>query len=202
MKGLLLLFSMLLVSMTCFAQADNKIKIEQADQSDAEVYKIEYVNKVSFITLNASYDNYGKPAFGLTYGVMKRFGWYASVMTNFNFKGLSTDYSCDSKFFVGDDYPMYTGKDNYTSLSAMGGFLCYLNRFFSVRAGAGFGAKVLSYELKDKKQVKNTAESALGVDVSAGAMFRYKRLLVSLDCVTTNFKYYEARLGVGINYKR
>ena len=202
MKRILLISAMLFLSMMCFAQEDQKIKVEQDSQSDVEIYKIEYVQSIGFVTLNASYNNYGKPSFGLTYGVMKRFGWYASVMTNFNFKGLSTDYSCDSKFFVGDDYPMYTGKDNYTSLSAMGGFVYYLNMFFSVRAGVGFGARVLSYELLDKKYVKNTAESAVGVDLSAGAMFRFKKLMLSLDCVTTNFKYYEARLGVGLNYKK
>ena len=188
MKRLLLLASLYFLSVMCFRQA--------------EIRKIENVQKIGFVTLNAAVDNYGKPSFGLTYGQMKRFGWFASVMTNFNFKGLKTDYECNEKFFVGDDYPMYTGKDNFSSFSAMGGFIYYLNRFLSVRAGVGFGAKVLSYELVDKKQVKNTAESAMGVDLSAGAMFRYNHLLLSVDCVTTNFKYFEARLGVGINYKK
>ena len=188
MKKTILLLPLLLLTMMSFGQA--------------EIHKIENVQKIGFVTLNASMNNYSEPSFGLTYGQMRRFGWFASVMTNFNFKGLSTDYECNDKFFVGDDYPMYTGKDNYTSLSVMGGFVYYLNRFLSVRAGVGYGARVLSYELEDTKQVKNISESAVGVDLSGGLMLRYNYLLLSVDCVTTNFKYFEARLGLGFNYKK
>lgn len=201
MKRLVLVL-LLLLAMVARAQEDNDRKVLQDNQGNVEVYKIENVQKIGFVTLNVSYDNYGKTAFGLTYGVVKRYGWYASIMTNFNFKGFHTDYDCNADFFVGPDYPMYTGKDNFTSFSAMGGFMYYVNRFLYLRAGVGFGAKILSYELNNKKQVKNTTESAMGIDLSAGAVFHFKKLLLSLDCVTTNFKYYEARLSFGINYKR
>ena len=201
MKRLVLILLML-SAIFVQAQEDNERRVLQDSRDNAEVYRIENIHKIGFLTLNASYDNYGKTAFGLTYGVVKRYGWYASVMTNFNFKGFQTDYNCDADFFVGPDYPMYTGKDNYTSFSAMGGFMYSLNRLLYLRAGVGFGAKILSYELNNKKQVKNATESAMGVDLSVGAVFRFKKIMLSLDCVTTNGKYYEARLGLGINYKR
>ena len=173
----------------------------QEDQSGVEIYKIRNIWKIGFVSANASLDNYGKTAFGLTYGQVKKYGYFATVMTNFNFDGFKSEYECGDDLLINGYYPEYT-KENFMSFSILGGFVYRLNGFFYLRTGAGFGAKVLSYNMIDDKRVRNIDTSAIGVDLLVGTMFCYRRMLVSLDCVTTNFKYVEGRIGIGIYYKR
>ena len=154
----------------------------------------------SFLTLNASYNNYGKLAYGLTIGSMKKMGWFVSVMSNFNFKGLSTDKECGNDFLVDGYYPFYTGKQVYTSISATGGVMFKLVDELALKVGVGYGVRNAAYEMTDGKYVKNTDVSTAGMEVSVGAHYKIKKFIVSLDCVTTNFKVFEAKLGIGMGY--
>ncbi len=158
------------------------------------------IESYSFLTLNASYNNYGKLQYGLTFGSMKKMGWFGSLMTNFNFKGLSTEYQCGNDFLVDGKYPLYTGKEVYSSISAIGGVMFRITDPIALRVGAGFGMRSYAYEMVDGKYVKNTDISTTGLEVSVGAHYKYKKLVVSLDFVTTNFKYYEAKIGIGMGY--
>ena len=147
-----------------------------------------------------SYNNYGKLAYGVTLGSMKKMGWFVNVMSNFNFKGLSADYECNNDFLVDGNYPFYTGDEYYTSLSAIGGVMFRITDPIALRIGVGYGMRNLTYKLTDDKMVKNTEVSAAGIDVSVGAHYRIKKFIVSLDFVTTNFKCFEAKLGLGMGY--
>lgn len=157
-------------------------------------------NSYSLLTLNVSYNNYGKLAYGVTLGSMKKMGWFVSFMSNFNFKGLQTDFECDKDFLVDGYYPFYTGNEYYTSLSAIGGVMFRIIDPIALRVGVGYGMKTLSYEMTDGKYVKNSDVSTAGIEVSAGAHYRFKKFIVSLDFVTTNFKCFEAKLGLGMGY--
>lgn len=154
----------------------------------------------SFLTLNASYNNYGKLAYGVTFGSMKKMGWFVSVLSNFNFKGISADYECGNDFLVEGNYPFYTGKEVYSSISATGGVMFKLVDELALKVGAGYGIRNTAYEMVDGKYVKNTDVSTAGLEVSVGAHYKISKLVVSLDMVTTNFKYYEAKLGIGMGY--
>ncbi|MBO7459333.1 MAG: hypothetical protein J6T53_00300 [Bacteroidales bacterium] len=154
----------------------------------------------NLLTLNIAYNNYGKLSYGVTLGNMKKMGWFINAMSNFNFKGLSTDFECGNDFLVDGNYPFYTGKEVYTSLSAIGGVMFRLTDPIALRIGVGYGIRTTAYEMTDGKYVKNTDVSTSGVEVSAGAHYRFGKLVVSLDFVTTNFKYYEAKLGFGMGY--
>ena len=154
----------------------------------------------SFLTVNASYNNYGKLAYGLTIGSMKKMGWFVSVMSNFNFKALSTDYECGDDFLVDGYYPFYTGKEVYSSISATGGVMFKLVDELALKIGVGYGLRNAAYEMTDGKYVKNTDVSTAGLEVSVGAHYKIRKFIVSLDCVTTNFKYFEAKLGIGMGY--
>ena len=174
---------------------------EQNAQAIAEKTRpVETIDSYSFLTLNASYNNYGKFSYGLTFGSMKKMGWFGSVMTNFNFKGLTTDYKCGNDFLVNGYYPLYTGKEVYSSLSAIGGVIFRITEPIALRIGAGFGIRNFAYEMIDGKYVKNTDVSTSGVEVSVGAHYKVKKILVSFDMVSTNFKYFEAKLGLGMGY--
>jgi len=177
------------------------VKTEQNAQAIAEKSQpVQTIDSYSFLTLNASYNNYGKLSYGLTFGSMNKMGWFGSLMTNFNFKGLSTDYECGNDFLVNDHYPLYTGKEVYSSISAIGGVMFRVAKPLALRVGAGFGMRNFAYEMIDGKYVKNAEISTTGIEVSVGAHYKISKFVVSLDVVTTNFKYYEAKLGIGMGY--
>lgn len=154
----------------------------------------------SFLTLNAAYNNYGKFSYGLTIGNMKKMGWFVSVMSNFNFKGLSTDYECGNDFLVDGYYPFYTGKEVYSSISATGGVMFKLVDELALKVGVGYGIRNTAYEMVDGKYVKNTDVSTAGIEAVVGVHYKISKFIVSLDMVTTNFKYFEAKLGLGMGY--
>ena len=176
--------------------AETQAKVQAKNDAPA----VRTVESYSFLTLNAAYNNYGKLSYGLTIGSMKKMGWFVSVMSNFNFKGLSAEHECNNEFFVDKYYPFYTGNEVYASLSANGGVMFKLVDELALKVGAGYGIRNLAYEMVDKKYVKNTDVSTAGLEVVVGAQYKLGKLIVSIDMVTTNFKYYEAKLGLGMGY--
>ena len=157
--------------------------------------------KITFITLNGGYTNTENPSVGFTVGQVQKFGWFASVMSGFNFAGLAPATVSDAEGFVGEDLPFY--KDEYakTVLSVIGGGVMRLNDMMYLKAGVGFGNRSLSWKTLDDRWVRNGGYSAVGVDVSAGMMFRFGGFVLSLDAVTTNFKIFEGRIGLGYSFE-
>lgn len=153
-----------------------------------------------FVTLNGALSNYGDFSYGLTVGSYNNMGWFASVMTNFNFKGFNCDFECGNDLMVDSYYPDYSGNEYYTSLSVMAGFIYSISDPIALRIGAGYGVRNTVYETTDKELVKNTDISASGVDMSLGAQVKFGKCVLSLDAVTTNFKIFEAKLGVGLGF--
>ena len=157
--------------------------------------------KITFITLNGGYTNTENPSVGFTYGQVQKFGWFATVMSGFNFAGLAPAAVSDAEGFVGEDLPFY--KDEYakTVLSVMGGGVMRLNDMMYLKAGLGFGNRSLSWKTLDDRWVRNGGYSAAGVDVSTGMMFRFGGFILSLDAVTTNFKIFEGKVGLGYSFE-
>lgn len=156
----------------------------------------------TFMTLNAACNNYGDLSYGLTIGSYKKFGWYLSGMTNFNFDVFGTDYKCGDDQLVDGNMPVYSGKESFTSLSVMAGFIWRVTKPMALRIGAGYGVRNTGYELTDGKWVLNQDISASGVDAAIGVQFNFGGFVVSLDAVTTNFKVFEAKLGLGAGFLR
>ena len=159
---------------------------------------------ITFITLNGGYTNTENLSVGLTFGQVKKFGWFASVMTGFNYDGFDLAMPVsDAEGFVGESFPFY--KDEYakTVFSVMGGGVMRLNDMIYVKAGLGFGNRSLSWKTLDSRWVRNGGYSAVGLDASVGAMFILKNFVVSLDgVVTTNFSnvIFEGRIGLGYSF--
>lgn len=200
--------------LTLINKSDSNIVQEQLKSRIEELETInqEMQNEVSnikepkgianFITLNAAYNNYGDLSYGLTFGSYKKYGWFVSAMTNFDFNGFSSDFECGDNLMVGDYYPDYSGKEYHTNLSIMAGFIYKVSEPLTLRVGAGYGVKNTIYETINNQLVKNKDVSAAGIDASIGAMYRFGKFVVSLDAVTTNFKVFEARLGLGLGFLR
>lgn len=173
------------------------------EMATAKTEPVEIPDKgYNFLTLNIAYNNYSQLAYGFTIGGLDRFGWFASVMSNFNFKGFSTDYECGSDFLVDGEAFQYSGTKQYTSFSVTAGAMYRVLKPMAVRLGAGYGLRTLAYETTDGELVKSADQSASGLEVLAGVQFKIGEIVLSLDCVTTSFKYYEARFGIGLGPKR
>ena len=158
-------------------------------------------NGYKFIALNVSMSQYNRLSYGLTLGNVNKYGWFVSAMSNFNFNVFNSNYECDENFYVNGFCPEYTGKVSYTSLSVIAGTVVKVSGPIALRIGAGYGVKTTLYETISGAWIKNTAISCQGLDVSAGLQINIRGLVVSLDCVTTNFKIYEAKIGLGYGLK-
>ena len=159
------------------------------------------IPKITFITLNGAYTNTQNPSMGVTFGQVEKFGWFASVMSGFHFGGLFPAAVGDENGFVGEDLPFYKDEYAHTALSIMGGGVMRLNDVMYLKAGLGFGNRSLSWKTLDDRWVRNSAYSAVGVDVSAGMMFNFGGFILSLDAVTTNFKIFESKIGLGYSFE-
>ena len=178
-----------------------RFKFVTKEAQQAQTPKVKRVPKITFATLNGAYTNTENPSVGFTFGQVQKFGWFATVMSGFNFAGLAPAAVSDAEGFVGEDLPFY--KDEYakTVLSVMGGGVMRLNDMMYLKAGLGFGNRSLSWKTLDDRWVRNSGYSAVGVDVSAGMMFNFGGFVLSLDAVTTNFSIFEGRVGLGYSFE-
>ena len=159
------------------------------------------IPKITFITLNGANTNTQNPSMGVTFGQLEKFGGFAWVMSGFHFGGLFPAAVGDENGFVGEDLPFYKDEYAHTALSIMGGGVMRLNDAMYLKAGLGFGNRSLSWKTLDDRWVRNSAYSAVGVDVSAGMMFNFGGFILSLDAVTTNFKIFEGKIGLGYSFE-
>lgn len=185
----------------------HKPKNEPKATSTTEPKKMPVIKKdptVTFITLNGGYTNTENLSVGLTFGQVKKFGWFASVMSGFSYAGFAPSMPVsDAEGFVGEDFPFY--KDEYakTVFSVMGGVVMRVYDGLYVKAGTGFGNRSLSWKTLDDRWVRNGGYSAVGLDASIGALYIFKNVVVSLDgVVTTNFSnvIFEGRIGIGYSF--
>lgn len=178
-----------------------RFKFITQDPPQQQVPKVVRIPKITFATLNGAYTNTNNPSVGFTIGQAKKFGWFVSVMSGFNFAGLAPAAVSDALGFVGEDLPFYKDEYAHTALSIMGGGVMRLNDMMYLKAGAGFGNRSLSWKTLDDRWVRNGGFSAVGVDISAGMMFRFGGFVLSLDAVTTNFSIYEGKIGLGYSFE-
>lgn len=191
--------------------AYKEIKVEQYGGTDRVVLVMQRETLESyastgykFLTLNALINQYSDLSYGLTIGMMRKVGWFLSATTNFNFD-TDADYECDAHHFIKIDnnlyYPEYTGVESYGSLSVMGGLLIRLAGVDALRLGVGYGIRTQRYETDNGYWVKDSSISAQGVDVSLGVQCNFRGFVISIDGVTTEFKTFEAKIGLGYGHK-
>ncbi len=164
---------------------------------EKQVVKAKRIPKITFITLNGAYTSTQNPSIGVTFGQVEKYGWFASVMSGFSFAGLAPAATSNAEGYVGEDLPFYKDESAKTVLSIMGGGMMRLNDATYLKAGLGFGNRSLSWKTMEDRWVRNGGCSAVGVDVSVGMLFNFGGFALSLDAVTTNFKIYEGRIGLG-----
>ena len=149
---------------------------------------------ISFLTLNAAYSIAPQTSFGMTYGQVKKLGWFVSVMSNFDFTGFCT---IDKQY----DEVALTGESKTTRVSLMGGIMTKLAETpLYLRAGVGYGLRIRACETIRGDYAEYTPDTYKGLDLTAGLMFNMNKITLGIDAVTTNFKTIEVKLGIGVNW--
>ena len=151
-----------------------------------------------FVTLNGSYAPF---SMGFSVGMVKRFGWFVSAMTNGSFTGMGNLPQADAQGFLDDGHlPMYNGTKATDRLSVIAGGMMRVFEPIYVRVGVGYGAHNLCWQDKEQNWYKIKGYSFQGVDVSAGVQAHLGGFVVSLEAVTTNFQTVEGKVGVGYGF--
>ncbi len=150
---------------------------------------------------------------GLRFGTIGKVGYYAEYRMNFKgFEKSSFDY--ENGLVMDYDKPGYyefNGSNGYSALFAGGGVTYQAGRDLFIYAGAGYGKENYLYEIdefsyeNDAKTgtsfVKDVDYSNEGVEVDAGVMHRFKKIIISAGATTINFKTIYWTAGFGICFK-
>lgn len=159
-------------------------------------------NGVNFATIDFAYSTAPQTSFGATFGSVKKFGWFVTAASNFNFDAMKADLTADDNGLINGEYPDYTGENCSTRISVMGGFLVKVAGPLCLRVGAGFGSRVKSWHTSDDHLVKYLGDSYSGLDASLGLQLNIKGITICFDAVTTNFRTLEMKAGLGYCWKR
>ena len=71
---------------------------------------------------------------------------------------------------------------------------------FCIYEGLGYGQRDVAWEQYNCTQLLNTDFSYRGISAEAGGLYRFRRMVVSAGIMTIRFRYWEAAVGVGINF--
>lgn len=180
---------------------DGQIVFELRGEVVKEKQKIE-----NLLMYNVS----GSSSFGVMYGRVARWGGYVRGKTNFSFD--DAPYTCDNSGmfdYQGEgDFYLVDKASKRSRLGITGGVLFRPACFLYLYAGAGYGYRRLmwhaeTFDYDGERRTGdiwavNTPNSAEGVEAELGAIFRYKKLAVSLGMNTVGFSFYEVNGAVGL----
>lgn len=152
----------------------------------------------TFVTLNAAYALSPQGSLGFSVGQVRRFGWFVSLMSNGNFSGFQYDGSCNGQGFLPDGHLMsFSNEISKMRLSVMAGGMMRVTGPLMLRVGVGYGNRTVRWQTADGQWLRNTSYSWQGLDLSAGAQLHWHGFAMSLEAVTTQFQYVEAKIGIG-----
>ena len=157
---------------------------------------------VNFILLNGAYSNSPQTSFGLTIGQVKQFGWYANVMTNFNF--TQTNMTCDAYGIEGENEPVgYSFTEKTTSRwSVTAGGLYKLRCPLYLYAGIGYGKRALLWKTDENQWIIVSHDTSNGFTYEAGIMTHIKGFSISAGATAINDEYLEFKIGIGYCFKK
>ena len=156
----------------------------------------EYLNKgMHSLTLNMAYSLAPQVSLGLTYGYVRKIGWFVSVMSNFNFRFNATPWN-DISYL---DKAVFSGESSKARLSFTGGLVIKTIGPIYAKIGAGYGLRVKCWKVSNN-WYEYEPDTYRGIDLTAGLMLNTNGCTISCDVVTTNFKTIETKVGFGINW--
>lgn len=201
MKRILVFGLFISLSLGCFSQ--NKNDRYNSQFNDCASFGNEDIkhDRQTFITANFAYGMKPSMSFGLTFGMMRRFGWFVSLMSGTEFHSFNFDGEFDRDntttpmpFLYGD-----SSKSN-TRLSLMVGGLAKIAKHVALKLGVGYGINELCYEGPENTWFLDKKYSKRGLDVSLGLQCDIKKLVFSAEAVATDFNMLEGKIGVGFSF--
>lgn len=149
---------------------------------------------------------------GIRVGQLNKTGWYAEVRGSFSAM-TSSAYSYDGSTVVDYDKPGYyefTGVGKWKAYSAVVGVTQQIAMNVFIYGGVGYGVEDYIMELNEydynveeatgNSWVKYDEYSNAGVEIDAGILFRYKKLLFSGGGTALNFKSFGWTVGLGLSF--
>ena len=101
----------------------------------------------------------------------------------------------------GNDTPSwFTGHKESSRLAITGGLLQRIASPLYLYAGAGYGSRIMGWEMPDDQMAECKDYSYEGVEAEVGCILRIKNIALSAGVQTNSFKYWEATAGIGIMF--
>ena len=139
-------------------------------------------------------------SYGIMIGVVRKTGGYLKI--KYNFKNINSDYTCNADGIIeGNDTPSwFTGHKESSRLAITGGLLQRIASPLYLYAGAGYGSRIMGWEMPDDQMAECKDYSYEGVEAEVGCILRIKNIALSAGVQTNSFKYWEATAGIGIMF--
>lgn len=159
------------------------------------------VPRKNFIMVNGGFSTLPDYSYGLTYARVKRAGFYFSAMSNFKFR-FNSDYVGDSSGSVNGTYPLYSGKKEYTKMTATTGLMIRFCEPLYMYLGGGYGYRGTYYETVGNEWVAIQSNHCIyhggvGEIGLMGNIYGFS-LSLGLSVITDLHNYYpEAKVGIG-----
>jgi len=149
---------------------------------------------------------------GLRIGQLGKLGWYVEGRASL-LAAQSPSFTWDREKIIDYDqqgYYQFNGNKGHNAKSAIAGITYQLTWNLFVNAGVGYGVEnymyeigQYSYETESKTGdawVKDSEYSTSGIEVDAGLIFKYKKLVVNAGVAAINFKMFNWEAGIGMAF--
>jgi hypothetical protein len=166
--------------------------------------KIEKSLFVSYVGNSTTY-------LGLRVGSIGKIGWYIEGRMNLlGFETSNYDYENGLvKDYNKPGYYEFNGNNGYSALFAGGGVTYQAARDLFIFVGAGYGKENYLYEIDDFSYENDAKtgtsyikdpDSNEGVEVDAGIIYRFRKLLLTGGAATINFNTMNWTAGIGYSF--
>lgn len=138
---------------------------------------------------------------GLRIALMRRHGAYLMAQKDFHAMPR-TEGECDRNGIPtgATEAPYYTGRTENGRWMLMAGGIHRIVSDFCLYEGLGYGQRNLAWEQDNGTLLRNKDYSRRGLSAEAGFLYRFYRLAVSAGVMTIQGRYWEAAVGLGINF--
>ena len=141
------------------------------------------------------------PSAGLRIALMRRHGAYLMAQKDFHAMPR-TEGECDRNGIPtgATEAPYYTGRTENGRWMLMAGGIHRIVSDFCLYEGLGYGQRNLAWEQDNGTLLRNRDYSRRGLSAEAGCLYRFYRIAVSAGVMTIQGRYWEAAVGLGINF--
>lgn len=141
------------------------------------------------------------PSAGLRIALMRRHGAYLMAQKDFHAMPR-TEGECDRNGIPtgATEAPYYTGRTENGRWMLMAGGIHRIVGDFCLYEGLGYGQRNLAWEQDNGTLLRNRDYSRRGLSAEAGCLYRFYRIAVSAGVITIQGRYWEAAVGLGINF--